>query len=1337
MTPDPDPSATPPAPARLIPILGMHRSGTSAFAGVLHTVGFNLGPSEQFLGPLPENPKGFFESRQVVSINKRLLEILGGAWDRPPRLSGEWWRDDRLQGLRSEASQWLQESGSGQGPLFIKDPRLSFTWPFWHDIVPFSGAIICLRKPGEVIRSIETRNGTPRHHAEALWAAYTVSSLTVPVPQTIVDFADLAEAPVETVLRVIRDLGVDEPEGDWRSLAADFVDPSLRHHQGLVGEPTPLDEFYDLLRSGSFQATDDLQSLFRWQADSLLSVVRSFAVNQATKTTIEALEAEVAALSGSLAASEAGRAEERAADAERETRASAELSGMRTALATARQEVRAARAATRKHALAAERAGAEAAGHAATVDRILGRRSVRSALALARLAKPLFRVWRGIRLRLRKDSETIARVKPHAELGKDRRARRQLRRVYRRSATAGATLVSVIMPTYNRADTLVRAVASVQRQSHPTWELVIVDDGSTDATTEALDPFLADPRIRLVHQANSGASAARNRGLEVAEGSVIAYLDSDNTWDSEYLALSVAGLESTGSDCCYSGLRAVDRTGRPIYYRGAEFDWDECRKANYVDMNVFTHTAQALDGVGGFETRLRRMVDWDFILRLTHGRQVDYLPFIGCDYLVDQGDQGRISNSEPKAFGSVVRDRFSEGWPKSWEEVEDSLSLSIGIKISAPRANREAWGDFHYANALASSFRSLGHHARVDFVDEWGQAPATDVNLELRGLTSFAPQPDAINLIWLISHPDKVDISQLEGYSACYAASDSHAALVSKVLGELPVRTLPQATDPSRFHPQAAGSVVRGSLPALFVGNSRDHFRDIVRWTQESGVAVDVFGQGWDQFIPPDLVRGDHVPNEELGAAYAGARFVLNDHWESMNDFGIVSNRILDATSAGAQVISDPNEGITRLFGDAVIQVSSATQLKAALAQPLPTEAERDDLAEWVATQHGFDARARVIMDDVFELLGLARVHRTPSLREGQPARLVPRRGSPSPLKVAAIVPHGGHGPQSSAYIRLIAPLTSEPSFSQVDLSLVAPDESFDADILVVQRTSMVDRASAERLVRSCRASHTRLVVDNDDAFNLIDPSHPEYELLSGLNSTLEFLMGEADETWFSTSTLRDSYQHATASGRVIRNCLDPRFWKRYLRTVESWAPERDGCPRILYMGTNTHDADLDLVFTALRELSPVVDFRFTLIGGTSLPPSDDFVDLIDVPMSARRYPSFARWLLTQGPFDIGLAPLIDTPFNQCKSDIKVLDYAAIGIPTLASPVGEYVAAAEASDVVRIVETGGWSAALAEAVEAVWAQPTDHAEQASWLWSERGSEKSAAAMLDSFNTLLA
>lgn len=129
-------------------------------------------------------------------------------------------------------------------------------------------------------------------------------------------------------------------------------------------------------------------------------------------------------------------------------------------------------------------------------------------------------------------------------------------------------MVSIIMPVYNVEKYVAESIQSVQKQTYQEWELIIINDGSTDSTKTVVEKFLADKRIHLVNQINQGVSVARNAGIALAHGQLIAFLDGDDLWDSTYLEKVTDAQQHSAADIIYCGhdplVEGVVQKNRPF-----------------------------------------------------------------------------------------------------------------------------------------------------------------------------------------------------------------------------------------------------------------------------------------------------------------------------------------------------------------------------------------------------------------------------------------------------------------------------------------------------------------------------------------------------------------------------------------------------------------------------------------------------------------------------------------------------------------------------------------------------------------------------------------------------
>ncbi|MCB8879723.1 glycosyltransferase [Acidisoma cellulosilytica] len=193
--------------------------------------------------------------------------------------------------------------------------------------------------------------------------------------------------------------------------------------------------------------------------------------------------------------------------------------------------------------------------------------------------------------------------------------------------------VAIILPTFNRANFIGEAIESVQAQSFRNWELIIVDDGSTDGTDNAVWYYLSDPRIRLVHQAHLGAAVARNHGIRETTAPLIAYLDSDNLLHPEFLARAVDSLASQPDvDLVYGALISDDHELDRSCILWSPFDRDALLRGNYIDTNTILHRRTLVAQFGGWDEARRRLVDWDLLLRYTAEKPAQAIPVLAARY---------------------------------------------------------------------------------------------------------------------------------------------------------------------------------------------------------------------------------------------------------------------------------------------------------------------------------------------------------------------------------------------------------------------------------------------------------------------------------------------------------------------------------------------------------------------------------------------------------------------------------------------------------------------------------------------------------------------------------
>jgi glycosyltransferase involved in cell wall biosynthesis len=213
--------------------------------------------------------------------------------------------------------------------------------------------------------------------------------------------------------------------------------------------------------------------------------------------------------------------------------------------------------------------------------------------------------------------------------------------------------VSIVMPCFNAERHLEKSVGSVRAQTYADWELVMVDDGSTDSTWRLLEKLAADDgRIRIFRQANAGAAAARNRALRESRGLFTAFLDADDTWDPSFLQSMVDALNANpGAGIAYCGWQNIGLgNGRDKPYVPPDYEADNKIESLLRSCPWPIHGAlvrsQIITNAGHFDETMSSCMDFDLWLRLGTNHRLVRVPRV-LAYYYHHGD-GQITGNRAR-----------------------------------------------------------------------------------------------------------------------------------------------------------------------------------------------------------------------------------------------------------------------------------------------------------------------------------------------------------------------------------------------------------------------------------------------------------------------------------------------------------------------------------------------------------------------------------------------------------------------------------------------------------------------------------------------------------------
>ncbi|MGM0440987.1 MAG: glycosyltransferase family 2 protein [Elusimicrobiota bacterium] len=228
---------------------------------------------------------------------------------------------------------------------------------------------------------------------------------------------------------------------------------------------------------------------------------------------------------------------------------------------------------------------------------------------------------------------------------------------------------SVVIPTYNRREFLSKAVESVLEQTFKDFELIVVDDGSTDGTERLIKKY-PDKRITYLYQENRGVSRARNRGIKEAAGKYIAFLDSDDWWLEEKLEITRKAIEDNPDYGVFHTQEKWYRNGQLLnqkkrHRKPTGYVFKRCLKLCCISISTAVVERDLFDKIGMFDENLPACEDYDFWLRVAAGHPV-YL----IDRVLTEKEGGHAGQQSQKYMGM---DRFRV---RAITKIMDSGNLS-------------------------------------------------------------------------------------------------------------------------------------------------------------------------------------------------------------------------------------------------------------------------------------------------------------------------------------------------------------------------------------------------------------------------------------------------------------------------------------------------------------------------------------------------------------------------------------------------------------------------------------------------------------------------------------
>jgi len=703
----------------------MHRSGTSALTRVINLLGVDLG--QNLMQAKPDNVKGFWEEEEVVGLNDKLLSAFGRRWDDVREFPPGWWDEKEFLPYREKIAEILNREFGPSALWGLKDPRLCRLVPLYRTILHEMGcdvkAVLVLRDPMEVAKSLHAREGMPLYYGLLLWIRYVIDAEkdSRDVPRVWVTYEELL-SDWQSVARKIQDtLHITWPVAidTAAPLIDQFLDPGLRHQKAeseRSDEASPLEhlacEVYELVR------TAEDSSLLQGSLDEISEKLRElFSLFTDTSTSAEGFSGyfkkNVPSVTDSFLQGEALI----------ETRRNLELqikleevrNNLEKELARTNERLKQLRNEMQQIKIQRD----EARHWLEYAKSTYSWKLTRPFRACFRLLKGFSRT--GLRVDARRVSLALSLLKQHGVFFLLKQIAIRLwqppvavkRRMYHNPTLdnlhaiqlplSEKPTVSIIIPVFNKFEYTFACLQSILNETDGEYEVIVVDDGSSDLTLQIGDYVSG---IRLVrNEENLGFIGSCNAGAGAARGEYLLFLNNDTVvtpgWLDSLLQcfdhFSNVGL--AGAKLVYPDGR-LQEAGGIIWQDGSGWNYGRLKDPDSPEFNyprevdfcsgaciIIPH--QLFLELGGFDERFKPAyyedVDLAFKVRKA-GRKTMYQPF--SEVIHFEGiSSGTDLSAGTKRYQVINQKKFYEKWQ---EELQHHFPAGSKPFLASDRTRRRS-----------------------------------------------------------------------------------------------------------------------------------------------------------------------------------------------------------------------------------------------------------------------------------------------------------------------------------------------------------------------------------------------------------------------------------------------------------------------------------------------------------------------------------------------------------------------------------------------------------------------------------------------------------------------